>query len=62
MKKYIKETDSFILPLGSYGMNYYPEYTNIIAGLKNSIYSMNNAMRIMEERYETEFNKVKSNI
>lgn len=52
MKKYIKETCDFILPLGAYGINHYPEYTNVISGLKNSIYSMNNAMRIMEERFE----------
>lgn len=57
MKKYIKETNDFILPLASYGINHYPEYTNVISGLKNSIYSMNNAMRIMEERFETELQK-----
>lgn len=52
MRKYIKETDDFLLPMASYCKNYYPDYTNSFSILKSNIYSLNNSMRIMMEKFD----------
>lgn len=52
MRKYIKETDDFLLPMASYCKNYYPDYTNTFSILKSNIYSLNNSMRIMMEKFD----------
>jgi len=54
MKKYIKETDDFLVPMASYGKKYYPEYNSAFTILKSSISALNNAMRIMMEKFERE--------
>ena len=62
LKKYIKETNTFILPMASYGKNYYPRYTNIISGLKNSIFSMNHSMEIVVSKYDESFRQMQDTI
>lgn len=52
MRKYIKETDDFILPMASYCKNYYPDYTNSFSILKSNIHSLNTSMRIMMEKFD----------
>ena len=52
MRKYIKETNDFLLPMASYCKNYYPDYTNSFSILKSNIYSLNNSMRIMMEKFD----------
>ena len=52
MRKYIKETDDFLIPMASYCKNYYPDYTNSFSILKSNIYSLNNSMRIMMEKFD----------
>ncbi|WP_448864102.1 HD domain-containing protein [Dorea sp.] len=53
MRKYIKETDDFIIPLASYCTNYYPQYTNEFAIFKANITSLNTSMRIMLDKLES---------
>ena len=52
MRKYIEETNDFLLPMASYCKNYYPDYTNSFSILKSNIYSLNNSMRIMMEKFD----------
>lgn len=52
MKKYIRETYMFLIPMASYGKRYYPQYTNTLSILKNSIYSLNHSMDIMIQKME----------
>lgn len=52
MRKYIKETDNFLIPMASYCKNYYPDYTNSFSILKSNIYSLNNSMRIMMDKFD----------
>lgn len=52
MKKYIRETSMFLIPMASYGKRYYPQYTNTLTILKNSIYSLNHSMDIMIQKME----------
>ena len=54
MRKYILETDEFLIPMASYCKNYYPEYTNAFTILKSNIHSLNNSMRIMMEKFDKE--------
>lgn len=60
--KYLKETSDFILPLASYGKNYYPEYTNAINILKSNIESLNNSTRIMIEKADERVADVKKQL
>jgi GTP pyrophosphokinase len=61
MKKYIRETSMFLIPMASYGKRFYPQYTNALSILKNNIYSLNHSMGIMlnmmEEQLSTTKNK-----
>lgn len=52
MKKYIRETNMFLIPMASYGKRYYPQYTNALSILKNNIYSLNHSMEIMLSKIE----------
>lgn len=54
MRKYILETDEFLIPMALYCKNYYPEYTNAFTILKSNIHSLNNSMRIMMEKFDKE--------
>ncbi len=50
MKKYLRETDLFLLPMASYCKKYYPNYINAFSIMKNSIETLNSSMKIMLER------------
>lgn len=52
MRKYIRETEMFLIPMASYGKRYYPKYSNALSILKNSIYSLNHSMDIMLQKIE----------
>jgi GTP pyrophosphokinase len=52
LKKYIRETDLFLIPLSQYGKSHYPQYTNAFSILKNNIYSLNNSMKIITDIYD----------
>lgn len=52
LKKYLRETDMFLIPMASYCKRYYPEYTNAFNILKSNIYSLNHSLTIMMERFE----------
>jgi GTP pyrophosphokinase len=52
MRKYINETNDFIIPIASHGKLYYPQYTNALGILKSNIYSLNHAMEIMLNKFE----------
>lgn len=54
MRKYIRETDLFLLPMASYCKKYYPEYGNAFAILKTGIESMNRSMDVMLLKLETQ--------
>lgn len=54
IKKYVRETEDFLLPIASYCVNYYPENANLFSILKSSIRSMNRAMSIMIDKFTTE--------
>lgn len=42
----------YLLPMASFCKNYYPEYTNAFSILKSNIYSLNNSMTIMVQKYD----------
>lgn len=50
LKKYLRETDLYLIPMASFCKNYYPEYTNAFSILKSNIYSLNHSMTIMLEK------------
>ncbi len=50
MRKYLRETDLFLIPMGSYCKKYYPQYANAFSILKNSIQTLNSSMKIMLDR------------
>lgn len=52
MRKYILETDNFLIPMASYCKKYYPDYTSVFTILKSNIHSLNNSMRIMMEKFD----------
>lgn len=54
MRKYIRETSMFLIPMASYCKKYYPEYANAFGILKSSIDSMNHSMDIMLSKIEAE--------
>lgn len=53
MRKYIRETSMFLIPMASYCKKYYPEYANAFGILKNNIESMNHSMDVMLSKIET---------
>lgn len=52
MRKYIRETSIFLIPMASYCKKYYPKYTTVFSILKSNIESMNNSMDIMLSKIE----------
>ena len=52
MKKYIRETNLWLLPMASFGKRYYPKYAPAIRILKSNIYSLNRSMEIMLKKFE----------
>lgn len=40
------------ISIGIRSKNYYPDYTNSFSILKSNIYSLNNSMRIMMEKFD----------
>ncbi len=52
MRKYIRETSMFLIPMASYCKRYYPEYANAFGILKNSIENMNHSMDVMLSKIE----------
>lgn len=47
LKRYLRETNLFIIPMAQYGKAYYPQYTNALSSLKSHIYSLNHSMEII---------------
>lgn len=52
MRKYIRETSMFLIPMASYCKKYYPEYSNAFSILKSNIESMNHSMDVMLTKIE----------
>lgn len=52
MRKYIRETAVFLLPMASYCKKYYPVYSNAFGILKTGIESMNHSMDVMLQKIE----------
>ena len=52
MRKYIRETSLFLLPMASYCKRYYPDYANAFNILKTGIDSMNRSMDVMLQKIE----------
>lgn len=52
IRKYIRETSMFLIPMASYCKKYYPEYGNAFSILKSNIHSLNNCMSIMMDKIE----------
>lgn len=61
MRKYIRETDMFLIPMASYCKKYYPAQTRAFAIMKSSIESMNRSMDIMLKRIENLENQLSQN-
>lgn len=60
MKKYIRETNMFLIPMASYGKKYYPQYTNALSILKSNIYSLNHSMEIISNNYDEHIKELES--
>lgn len=54
MRVQIDETYKFLIPIASYGKRYYPQYTNALTIMKNTIYSLNHSMDIMLQMIENQ--------
>lgn len=54
--KYPRETDMFLIPIGSYCKKYYPQYANAFSIMKSSIETLNSSMEMMLERVENRDN------
>lgn len=52
MRKYIRETSMFLIPMASYCKKFYPEYANAFGILKSNIDSMNRSMDVMLSKIE----------
>ena len=52
MKKYLRETKKFMIPMAPYCKKYYPEYNNAFCILKNNIEMLNSTMMVMLEKLE----------
>ena len=59
MRVQIDETYKFLIPIASYGKRYYPQYTNALTIMKNTIYSLNHSMDIMLQEIEKVESKAK---
>ncbi len=54
MRKYLRETDLFLIPMASYCKKYYPRHANAFSILKSSIEALNSSMKMMLERISDE--------
>lgn len=50
MKKYLRESRLFMIPMASYCKKYYPQYANAFSILKTNITALNSSMEAMLER------------
>ncbi len=50
MRKYLRETEMFLIPMGSYCKKYYPQYENAFSILKSSIETLNYSTKMMLDR------------
>lgn len=62
MRKYVDETNNFILPIASYGKLYYPQYANALGILKTNINSLNHSMEVMLDKFEEQDNEANAKI
>lgn len=62
LKKYLRETNKFLIPMAQYGKLYYPQYTNALSSLKNQIYSLNHSMEVITEIYDEEIDALRKEI
>lgn len=62
LKKYIRETNLFIIPMAQYGKSFYPKYTNALSILKSNIYSLNHSMEIITNLYDKQIDELKNEI
>lgn len=53
LKKYLRETNLFLIPMAQYGKAYYPQYTNALSILKSNIYSLNHSIEIITNIYDS---------
>jgi GTP pyrophosphokinase len=60
LKKYIRETNLFLIPMAQYGKLYYPQYTNTLSILKSQIYSLNHSMEIITNIYDEQIEKLEN--
>ncbi len=52
MKKYIRETEDFLIPMASYCKKYYVQYNNAFTILKTNISALNMSAKNMMEKHE----------
>lgn len=50
MRKYLRETELFLIPMASYCKKYYPQYVNAFSIMKSNIAALNSSMKMMLER------------
>lgn len=62
MRKYIRETNMFLIPMASYGKAYYPQYTNALSILKSNIYSLNHSMEVICNNYDNHMKELESKV
>lgn len=62
MRKYIRETDLFLLPMASYCKKFYPEFGNAFGILKNGIEGMNRSMDVMLQKIEEQENSQQASV
>lgn len=53
MRKYLRETELFLIPMASYCKKYYPEFTNVFGILKRNIEALNSSMKMMLEKIDS---------
>lgn len=52
LRKYIRETEIFVIPMASYCKKYYPKYVNSFGILKREINALNHSMYMMLRRFD----------
>ena len=62
MKKYLRETNIFIIEIARYGKNYYPQYTNAFSILKSNIYSLVHTLEVVVENYDKHIAELEAEI
>lgn len=62
LKKYLRETNLFLIPMAQYGKAYYPQYTDALSILKSNIYSLNHSIEIITNLYDEHIEKLEDTI